>query len=1000
MNYFVCTYGDFSEKDEMVERSLKEKVYLLHQYARYPSAIDNVDSGDVLLLNQIGHGVVAFAISAGRVSHRDEADEWNYVLTTRDGWHKGKNAQYSAYGISWATLQGGQFSLVKRVEAAWAEKILADMGWVGPSQESDTDNPDVPFRDMTPRLVAKELMDGELDIPPVQRRFVWNATRLEVLWDSIMRNIPIGTFSIRAKMDECGKWTKQWDLLDGQQRATAIMSAYRSFPPEPTLVEMRTGDCNAKRSALQAPVVWIDLLPSKMYGRKYVFRVTTAAHPWGYNLTDDETSNSRIEEKYKRDISDKFDWCNKGDKALLSEAVKPYPSELMPHSAECPVPFSLILECCEKMKSEGENKPNPTVDDFIVFCRQKKTAPSTLALCHNGKSAPSILDGLCPWNWFDADVDGFVAKVESSREAVENVWNALVRQIYDLADYRILEVNAKSVSTEDVGVYFKRIGRGGEVPTQEEMNYSMLKSKLPALKKSMDSLSESGWASPSRMATLALYAWQMRNPGVTGSIETLINKICENEDYQKSFSAYASGEDIGKDAPSFMQDLKALDELLGIDSGGLLPWHRMIFSTRANGDLCRYLLRLVVTKQIDSDKLIYAGLASFIYYYSDTPSRLIGQLMDAKSVHDGIISAYRDSYYGKPLLRRLVTPEEVDILIEKVNCEDWIGTWNRIKADPVWKPVVQVITAGYGNERAYSILLFGCREFMRMVFPNYNALLPIWSEENCPWDYDHIFPKDQRGNFEEVAKGCGDVIDSIGNLAPLPFSINRAKHDDFPTSAYPLGAMPNEQEVQQLTEYKRDLVLLGDSEETYDYSKFSCGEMINHKEVFIQTLRRFSHLYRFWFERLGIGSIIPETTKRKDLFERLEKEFDGEEYFTWIPGSNEQERKLDNKPFPFSMVDWISCPWMSFGKCVGKYFVAYGDDGLNTSTVGICKLPEEVEVNKDRHVLFSKFTIPEFTIPTGDKYWYVVKKFNERPCVTEIRNDMQKLIDFLQNAEE
>ena len=990
MNYFVCTYGNFPEQEEMVERSINERVYLLHQYARYPSAIDNVDSGDVLLLNQIGHGVVAFAISAGRVSHRDEADEWNHVLTTRDGWHKGKNAQYSTYGISWATLQGGQFSLVKRVEAVWAEKILADMGWVGPSQESDTDNPDVLFRDMTPRLVAKELMDGELDIPPVQRRFVWNATRLEVLWDSIMRNIPIGTFSIRAKMDEYGKWTKQWDLLDGQQRATAIMSAYRSFPPEPTPVEMRADDYNAKRSALEAPVVWIDLLPIKIYGRKYVFRVTTAAHPWGYNLTDDETSNSRIEEKYKRDISNKFNWCNKGDKALLSEAVKPYPSELMPYGAECPVPFSLILECCKKSKLDSENKPNenkpnPTLDDFIKFCRQKKTAPV-------------IRDGLCPWNWFDADGNKFLTSVESRREAVEKVWNALVKQIYNLVDYRILEVNAKSVSTEDVGVYFKRIGRGGEVPSQEEMNYSMLKSKLPALKKSMDSLSESGWAAPSRMATLALYAWQMRNSGITGSIETLINKIFENEDHQKSFSAYASGEDIGKDAPSFMHDLKTLDELLGINSDGLLPWHRMVFSTRANGDICRYLLRLVVTNQIDSDKLNYAGLASFIYYYSDTPSRLIGRLMDAKSVHDGIILAYRDSYYGKPLLRRLVTPEEVDTLIEKVNCEDWIGTWNRIKADPAWKPVVQVITAGYGNERAYSILLFGCRKFMRTVFPNYNALLPIWSEENCPWDYDHIFPKGQTGNFEEVAKGCGDVIDSIGNLAPLPFSINRVKHDDFPTSAYPLGAMPNEQEVQQLTQYKSDLALLGDSEETYDYSKFSCGNTINHKEVFIQTLRRFSRLYRFWFERLGVGSIIPETTKRKDLFERLEKEFAREEYFTWIPGSNEQERKLDNKPFPFSMVDWISCPWMSFGKCVGKYFVAYGDDGLNACAVGICKLPEEVEVN-ERRVFDSKFTNPEFTIPRGDKYWYIVKKYNDRPCVEEIKSDMRELIGYLQNAE-
>ena len=98
------------------------------------------------------------------------------------------------------------------------------------------------------------------------------------------------------------------------------------------------------------------------------------------------------------------------------------------------------------------------------------------------------------------------------------------------------------------------------------------------------------------------------------------------------------------------------------------------------------------------------------------------------------------------------------------------------------------------------------------------------------------------------------------------------------------------------------------------------------------------------------------------------------------------------------MVDWISCPWISFGKCVGKYFVAYGDDGLNTSTVGICKLPEEAEV-KDTNVFVSKFTIPEFTIPEGDKYWYVVKKYNEHPSVTEIRNDMQRLIDYLQIAE-
>ena len=70
MNYFVCTYGYFPEQEELVERSFREKVYLLHQYARYPSAIDDVKPDDVLLLNVRGRGVVAFGTSAGCYSSK------------------------------------------------------------------------------------------------------------------------------------------------------------------------------------------------------------------------------------------------------------------------------------------------------------------------------------------------------------------------------------------------------------------------------------------------------------------------------------------------------------------------------------------------------------------------------------------------------------------------------------------------------------------------------------------------------------------------------------------------------------------------------------------------------------------------------------------------------------------------------------------------------------------------------------------------------------------
>lgn len=978
MNYFVCTYGYFPEQEELVERSFREKVYLLHQYAQYPSAIDDVKPDDVLLLNVRGRGVVAFATSAGCVIHRDEKDEWNHVLATRDGWHEGKCGQrYSTYGITWATLQGGQFSLVKKVDATWAEKILTDMEWQKPYLPSANNNPDVPFRDMTPRLIAEELMDGRLEIPAVQRGFVWNATRLEVLWDSIMRDIPIGTFSIRAVKEKKG----HWELLDGQQRGTSILTAYRPFPPKPILFEKNEDINTAQKKALLAPVIWMDLLPdpNKMYGRRYVFRVTTAAQPWGYHLTDDETGNSKISESCKREISLRYDWLNKNSNALLSEAVKPYPCELVPYGAKCPIPFSLILECCEERKRGNENAPNPSLEDFVRFCDER------IRTCE-------CVEGLHPWNWFSMKSDGLLQHFNLNRASIEEAWNAVVETVYGIDDYLILEVNAKSVSSDDVGVYFRRIGRGGVTPTQEEMNYSMLKAKLPpSLKRCMDLISESGWAAPSRMAVLALYTWQMRNPEVKGSAEALVNTICENPEYQKSFSSYTSIDCPEKGVPSFRNDLNALDELLGLKSNGLLPWHRMIFCTRANGDICRYLLRLIATNHAESKKINYAGLSAFIYYYSDAPSRVISKLTGANNVQDGIVSAYRDSYYGKPLLRRLVTPEEIDLLIDKINCEDWVGTWNRIKSDPVWQPIVQTITTGYTSEKAYSILLFGCRKFMDKVFPDYNALLPIWSEENCPWDYDHIFPKDQKENFDAVAKGCGDVIDSIGNLAPLPFSLNRARHDAFPTSAYPLCEVPNEKDNQQLMEYKMGLALLETVDQPYDYSKFSCGDVANPKEVFAQTLRRFSRLYRYWFEQLEISALLPLTTKRKELLGELQNEFPDVGYSIWIPGYNGQERRIADNPFKLSMTDWVSMPWISFGKCINGYFVGYGDDDQGLYATGICKLPAESSVDHDRRISIDGYETPE-----NDAYWYAVKKYTERPSKEVVKNDLNGLIKYVQ----
>ena len=339
-------------------------------------------------------------------------------------------------------------------------------------------------------------------------------------------------------------------------------------------------------------------------------------------------------------------------------------------------------------------------------------------------------------------------------------------------------------------------------------------------------------------------------------------------------------------------------------------------------------------------------------------------------------------------MKRLTTPDEIDMLLDKVDCEDWIGAWERIQSDPVWQPVVQTITTGYGSQAAYSVLLFGCRRFMDDVFPDYNSLLPIWSEENCPWDYDHIFPKDMEGVMKKVAPGSERIIHSIGNLAPLPFSLNRSKHAALPTEAYPLAncSEMDESQQRQLVKYKDSLMLLKSLGEVYDYSNFSQGDSVNAREVFIQTIRRFSFLYRDWFENLNLQSVIPQSTRRQKLFDGLKAALADDGFSVWIMSTNGHSRKVEEDPF-FSIIDWITSSWVSFGKCINGFLIAYGDDGLGTFATGICKLPSQDKT-------LTNVPIPEvdgFDRLDKDDYWYCRKKYPMRPEIETIKADIHNL---------
>ena len=65
-----------------------------------------------------------------------------------------------------------------------------------------------------------------VDLPKLQRGFVWEPVKIINLWDSILRGFPIGSLLLSEIGDidtpENQAEQDQFWLLDGQQRATSI----------------------------------------------------------------------------------------------------------------------------------------------------------------------------------------------------------------------------------------------------------------------------------------------------------------------------------------------------------------------------------------------------------------------------------------------------------------------------------------------------------------------------------------------------------------------------------------------------------------------------------------------------------------------------------------------------------------------------------------------------------------------------------------------------------
>lgn len=898
MKYYLCTVGEFEGSRTIYDECVERGIYQYYRDTRQKGPVAAIESGDILVLvnaKQIkGYGI---AVKSDADNEKAHDKKWR-AIKVKDGWRLVDAPFPLPYGVYWNTIpgRGTKQSIVKELKPDWIVAILLQLKRM---LKENISEPAFPVR-LSELAIGLKSKEPIFTIPKVQRGLVWDSTRCEVLWDSILRGFPIGAISVRPTND-C-----RWELFDGQQRTNAASLGFADWATDKNV-----------------PILWIDMCPAKLCGRRFVLMVTTPAHPWGYELSDDEKTDNRLKTWEQKEAVDKIkgNWKNYSKKG-----ARPFTSELWPIKARMPIPFSLLRQyiefCPNDLKIEFHS--------FQEYCKQK-------FFSHNWMRFLPIND------------------------AQPQSWDEIVRAIRNLSQYIVIALNGGSVAYDDLGLYFKRMNKQGMEPDDEEVQYSLLKSMLPCLK-DLDGYAEKNCTRPAWLANIVVRFWLSKNEGWKWHPNISPNDIQLIEKHKEGFAKF-----VKNDMPSLLNKLyKALTE----GSNGLLVWHlRELYKYGYGSDLALYLLRELTLKRPTDH---FVALVTIILWFGNDVSQCAKSLWDSESIQDGLFHAIRCN-----AMVRVFTDKEVQDwakgIKSKLNQSDW-GDGDNFVSNPYIGRAIECIWKGFHGGAGCSFLLFACRRFMNDYFGEYNSSSSEWREQNRPWDYDHILPQDWVGTNR--VSGYSYVVRkflwSVGNSAPLPFSLNRGKNANPPDN-YPDGTKQSSEnlyiDMDKTNQFGRD---------RKNYDRLDRDEKASKNFIEV-TLDRIVKMAVDWYEVCSIGQVMQFdncSDARRKFFDRLKQDLKciGDVSVLFVNG---------DKQYPISNpLDW-SRPWLSCGiqGVIGK------DGTPIRCLLGVASDGNVIEVGIRRH--------PEETSIPGDEWWYANETVSTYTCYSiqtaEIGDVMAKL---------
>ncbi len=278
-----------------------------------------------------------------------------------------------------------------------------------------------------------------VELPTIQRGFVWKPKQVEDLWDSLLRGYPIGSFLF-------SQTGQKLYLMDGQQRATSIFLGH--FNPFNT-----TNATKAWAIKGELPVVWIDIKPkSKPVNSKFLIRTVTRSHPWGYQATNNDTKLSVADRNKALNLFKQHPENNTGYTSFKNNTVFPY-------DCSYPLPLSFFIE-------------SANIAELID--KAERHLPEYISTKNGGfNNRHSFIELL------KTDLSGELYDIF---EAVKSTNNLTIKS--NIIENRVLN---EENDTENP-VLFVRINSAGTTLTGDDLIYSIYKSLFPEAKNLIENI--------------------------------------------------------------------------------------------------------------------------------------------------------------------------------------------------------------------------------------------------------------------------------------------------------------------------------------------------------------------------------------------------------------------------------------------------------------------------------------------------------------------------------